>query len=585
MHDSVKKFLARVLSPARVAGKRVLEVGSFNVNGSAREVGVPLEPARWHGVDLQAQAGFVDEVLDAGRLVERFGAQSWDVVVSCEMLEHAEDWEAAVANMRDVLVPGGLLVLSARGPGFPVHAYPWDHWRFTTEDVAAIFADFTTLHLSDDPQDPGFFFAGLKPGGEPLVAAPSPVVVPPHTREWHDGRLAARMAVGVVPEPFACFYHVACMGHWREVVREQMALLERVGVKPRAFVLGSAEDAEWVAAQGIEVLGRDERLDLYELPTLQAAYEWARVNPTGAVLYLHTKGVSAPGDPNKRPWRELMMEALVGCLPHNLALLTRYDMVGVDWQNSPTFPHYSGNFWLARADWLASLDDPATYQASRTEKVADQPWRRMFAEMWLGSRPWHAMKSLVCSDRNLWRGDDVFRILEEFRARRGDRETAVRLVREEAGSGASVFLFGCDFPSWVIADDDVGPVSGIDRDGIAIELSRALIPGFAGEVVSSYDGWFKTVADVVVACGALETCCNGAAEQILYNLARRPEWRTLIVTSTKRPRGNGDRGRVRPWMHVPYDVEDAMWNGRLALGEIVRRITGANGSEFLVFKR
>ena len=42
MHDSVKRFLARTLA-GRIEGKDVLEVGSFNVNGSVRDVAMLLQ--------------------------------------------------------------------------------------------------------------------------------------------------------------------------------------------------------------------------------------------------------------------------------------------------------------------------------------------------------------------------------------------------------------------------------------------------------------------------------------------------------------------------------------------------------------
>lgn len=583
MHDSVKRFLSRTLA-GRIEGKDVLEVGSYNVNGSVRDVAMPLKPSRFVGVDIRPQPRFVDEVLDACGLLERFGPESWDVVVSAEMLEHAEDWEGAVANMRDVLKPGGLLVLTARGPGFPLHAYPNDHWRFTTDDVAAMFSDFSTLYLCDDPQDPGFHYAGIKPGGEALKASPAPMVVLPHTKEWHDERIASRLAAPVIPHPFACFYHVACMGNWREVVAEQVAQLSRYGTKPKTHVLGTEEEAAWVESQGCDVIGRDERLDRYELPTLLAAWEWAKANPGGAVLYLHTKGVSAPDDPNKTAWRELMMSALVGDLPHNLELIARFDIVGVDWQNSRDYPHFSGNFWLARCDWLSHLISPAAYQASRGGEICSQPWERMFAEMWLGSRPWHSLKSLVCSDRNLWRGPEVFGILEEHRIEQANRQTLERLIRGKADGGKSVFMFDCGFPSWARIAREVGTLSGIDPDPLAIELSRAVIHGFRGEVVRDPDSWLSINAEVVVLCGVLERCCNGAATQTLLNVSRSQAWQTLIVTSSRRDGGNGNRGRVRG-RRVSFDVESAERHEGINLGTLSERIPGADGVEFLVYRR
>jgi hypothetical protein len=72
-------------------GKRVLEVGSKYVNGSVR----PLierfcSPKEYVGVDIEA-GKFVDVILSAEKLVEYFGPESFDVVISTEMLEHIQN--------------------------------------------------------------------------------------------------------------------------------------------------------------------------------------------------------------------------------------------------------------------------------------------------------------------------------------------------------------------------------------------------------------------------------------------------------------------------------------------------------------
>jgi SAM-dependent methyltransferase len=109
----------------------------------------------------------VDLVADAASLPEVLGQA--DVVISTEMLEHAADWQAAMRGMIDVLAPDGVLVLTTRSEGFPVHGYPDDHWRFPVESMAEILgsAGLTVERCEPDPDpaSPGVFAKARKPGG------------------------------------------------------------------------------------------------------------------------------------------------------------------------------------------------------------------------------------------------------------------------------------------------------------------------------------------------------------------------------------------------------------------------------------
>jgi SAM-dependent methyltransferase len=49
---------------------------------------------------------------------------SFDVVVSCECMEHNPAWAATTTNMVRVLKPGGLLLLTCAAPGRPEHGTP-----------------------------------------------------------------------------------------------------------------------------------------------------------------------------------------------------------------------------------------------------------------------------------------------------------------------------------------------------------------------------------------------------------------------------------------------------------------------------
>lgn len=177
MHESVLRWLPGALTPAEVAGRRVLEVGAYDVNGSVRPAVEALGPGSYLGVDC-SPGPRVDQVLNVADLTTVFGRDAFDVVISTEMLEHVVDWQDAIARMCDVLRPGGVLLLTTRSPGFPYHPFPIDTWRYTTDVMGEILAAaaLTVQVLVDDPDPraPGVFTKAVKPATwqPPWQAAP-----------------------------------------------------------------------------------------------------------------------------------------------------------------------------------------------------------------------------------------------------------------------------------------------------------------------------------------------------------------------------------------------------------------------------
>ncbi len=163
MQVSVLDFFMRSVDCEEFAGRRGLEVGSKFVNGSVR----PLierfcRPREYVGVDIET-GKYVDVVLPAERLVEHFGPESFDAVISTEVLEHVFDWRTVVNNMKAVLKPGGFIYITTRSRGFPYHAYPHDYWRYEIEDMEKIFGDFEIIALEKNWEAPGVFLKARKP--------------------------------------------------------------------------------------------------------------------------------------------------------------------------------------------------------------------------------------------------------------------------------------------------------------------------------------------------------------------------------------------------------------------------------------
>jgi SAM-dependent methyltransferase len=116
-HPSQLDFVARVKArfPERFAGRRVLEVGSLDINGSVRSFFehcdyVGIDVAAGPGVDLVCQGQDYDGPDDA-----------FDTVISCEVMEHNPHWADTLRNMVRVCRPGGLIVMTCATLGRKEH--------------------------------------------------------------------------------------------------------------------------------------------------------------------------------------------------------------------------------------------------------------------------------------------------------------------------------------------------------------------------------------------------------------------------------------------------------------------------------
>lgn len=151
MNASNVIFAALNIKTDDIRDKRVIEVGSYDVNGSLRPLVEALEPSSYVGVDIMDGPG-VDVVCDAGELLSRFSESSFDFVISTEMIEHVKNWRWAIHNLKNICKAGGGILITTRSSGFFYHGHPDDYWRYETEDFEYIFQDFTIENLDKDPQ-------------------------------------------------------------------------------------------------------------------------------------------------------------------------------------------------------------------------------------------------------------------------------------------------------------------------------------------------------------------------------------------------------------------------------------------------
>jgi len=160
--QSCINFADKVLNAEDIQGKSVIEVGAYDINGSLRSMVKAFNPLSYKGVDI-AMGPAVDEVCNAEDLVKHYGSEQFDLLICTEVVEHVQNWRSVFSNLKNVLKPGGVLLLTTRSKGFPYHSAPADYWRYQVSDMEVIFSDFTIEVLEKDPDQPGVFIKARKP--------------------------------------------------------------------------------------------------------------------------------------------------------------------------------------------------------------------------------------------------------------------------------------------------------------------------------------------------------------------------------------------------------------------------------------
>jgi SAM-dependent methyltransferase len=155
---------------------RVLEVGSYDVNGSMRELFG--NASTYVGVDLTAGPG-VDRVEYGHEVDEPDG--SYDAAVSGECFEHDPHHLATFTNMVRLTRPGGLVAFTCASRGRPEHgtrrtlvtdspgtqAEGLDYYRnLDADDFAECLDGFSAHRFWYLPTTFDLYFAGVRAGGE-----------------------------------------------------------------------------------------------------------------------------------------------------------------------------------------------------------------------------------------------------------------------------------------------------------------------------------------------------------------------------------------------------------------------------------
>lgn len=124
---------------------RVLEIGSKDINGSARDI----FPDAKEYIGIDSERGFsVDKILNAHDILKVWKPSTFDIVICSEMLEHDDAPWVTIDAMKKVVKKGGVLIVTTPTFGFPIHRHPKDYFRYgqdAFEDI--IFKGFKILRL------------------------------------------------------------------------------------------------------------------------------------------------------------------------------------------------------------------------------------------------------------------------------------------------------------------------------------------------------------------------------------------------------------------------------------------------------
>jgi len=115
-HKKQKEFCLYVKSkiPKYFLNKSILDVGSLDINGNNRYL---FQKCIYTGLDI-IQGPNVDIVCPIHLLPK---SKTYNVIISTEMLEHDKYWKDSLQAMYDLLVPGGLLIMTCATTGRPEH--------------------------------------------------------------------------------------------------------------------------------------------------------------------------------------------------------------------------------------------------------------------------------------------------------------------------------------------------------------------------------------------------------------------------------------------------------------------------------
>jgi len=141
----MKWFVDNFIPEQSTSKLSVLDIGSYNVNGSYKDLFDP-EKFEYTGLDIESGPN-VDIVVKNPYVWEEVETDSFDIVISGQTFEHAEFFWVTMSEMTRVLKKDGLLCVIAPNV-LQEHRYPVDCYRFYSDGMIALcrYVSIEPLH-------------------------------------------------------------------------------------------------------------------------------------------------------------------------------------------------------------------------------------------------------------------------------------------------------------------------------------------------------------------------------------------------------------------------------------------------------
>jgi len=145
MHAESYALMDEMLGRCQKRGQTVLDVGSYNVNGTFKPL---IEQRAWQYTGLDQVAGPNVDVVALTPFNFQFADDTFDVVISGSTMEHVTAIWLWIPELVRVLKPGGFLAIHTHWQ-FMEHRYPVDCWRIMPDGMKYLFDQTGQLERYD----------------------------------------------------------------------------------------------------------------------------------------------------------------------------------------------------------------------------------------------------------------------------------------------------------------------------------------------------------------------------------------------------------------------------------------------------